>query len=67
MKDYHVRDGKKVAPTCPECGCRLTTFEDIYYHWLNKDLDRDARGHKCSLLNSWWESAQDFGLTEFNK
>lgn len=28
-----VRDGKKVTPTCPSCGCRLKTFSwsDNYF------------------------------------
>lgn len=59
---YQVRDGKQVVPTCPECGCRLGQFEDMWYHFSksksflgdNKDK-KDARGCKCSLYRTGLE------------
>lgn len=50
-----VRDGKKVVPTCSECGCRLedTGYGDWVHfgHITNYLSDTDARGCKCSLVN----------------
>lgn len=50
---YQVRDGKRVVPTCPECGCRLGSFEDTWYHFSARGEllpDKDARGCRCPLL-----------------
>lgn len=53
-----VRDGRKVWPMCPECGCR------VFYHrlWgaeylahLLHDKDTDRRGHRCSRIGDWWQ------------
>jgi len=57
MIDYEVRDGKQVAPTCPECGCRLFKDEtNSWFHFTDIDnVDKDSRGHICSLVNDWWE------------
>jgi hypothetical protein len=43
---YQVRDGKRVKPTCPTCGCRLGQFEDMWYHFYG-DESHDARGDIC--------------------
>lgn len=62
MIDYMVREGKRVAPFCPECGCRLGQFEDMWYHFVPENtvyVERDARGHKCSLVNNFWELPQE--------
>jgi len=47
-----VRDGKKVWPTCPECGCRLMEMPICNHlkHFRGKDFDRDAKGCKCPEL-----------------
>lgn len=52
-----VRNGQKVWPYCPECGCRLAiTYEDNdwpmvdHFGWGNKD----ERGHECSLIGKGW-------------
>lgn len=63
-----VRDGKKVAPTCPECGCRL---EESYpgdwthygYQWPN---DIDAKGHKCPLLDRRFHKFDDGSWRHIN-
>ena len=65
-----VRNGQKVWPTCPECGCRLemdgdTTEPDseiIVYHYQYHP-DRDARGHKCNLLSDYWLWTNDLKIT----
>jgi hypothetical protein len=55
-----VRDGKKVWPTCPECGCRLDiislSYEDLILaqHFFDGHLDKDARGCICPLVNETW-------------
>jgi hypothetical protein len=52
-----VRDGQKVWPTCPECGCRLRNLSGfILTHFHNdEDEEHDARGCKCPLVNEMWE------------
>ena len=51
MKIFMVRNGQKVWPTCPTCGCRLEFFENSMFYALRhfgEGLDkRDARGCKC--------------------
>lgn len=51
-----IRDGKIVAPTCPECGCRLTKAGDGYLSHFFKDGEAktDARGCKCKSLLKYW-------------
>jgi hypothetical protein len=47
-----VRDMKKVAPTCPECKCRLKEFSGRYSHYGNLHAlisGRDARGCLCKF------------------
>jgi len=54
-----VRDGQRVWPTCPECGCRLQKLSGfLLTHFHNEDEDKeeyDARGCKCSLVHEIWE------------
>lgn len=52
---YQVRDGKRVVPTCPECGCRLKYNEsvDSWSHIFGTGYD-DSRGHKCGHLGVFW-------------
>lgn len=54
---YQVRDGKRVVPTCPECGCRLAQFESMWYHYYDevKHFFRDARGCICNLYDKAFE------------
>lgn len=47
---YQVRDGQRVAVTCPECGCRLREYYDKWIHFQTGDKYRDARGCECSRL-----------------
>lgn len=57
-----VRDGKKVWPTCPECGCRYEitkmaspSWNDDGWtlaHFEGETEDRDARGHLCELIDA---------------
>ena len=53
-----VREGQKVWPMCPECGCRLNIFTNSMFatlrHFEGNLFDRDARGCKCERLNSEW-------------
>jgi hypothetical protein len=56
-----VRDGKKVWPMCPECGCRLEIFENgDLFHFISDDSYQgeytDARGCKCSLIDHTWDN-----------
>lgn len=53
-KMYQVKNGKQVVPTCPECGCRLAQFEDMWYHFEGTK-EKDARGCLCSLYLSGQE------------
>lgn len=55
-----VRDGKRVWPTCPECGCRYEITKMANPSWNNDgwtlshfgdDDKRDARGCICSLVS----------------
>ena len=46
--DFMVRDGKKVHPTCPECGCRLVLVLGRWIHFMAFS-GRDARGCRCSM------------------
>ena len=52
---YQVRDGKRVVPTCPECGCRLRSLSESYPsfmgHFQTEEMGqmRDARGHECEF------------------
>ena len=60
MKNYMVKDGKRVAPTCSECGCRLRTHDDgSLSHFMGPmkydgSYAIDAKGHKCGLLTVFW-------------
>lgn len=47
---YQVRDGQRVVPTCPECGCRVAEFESMWYHFYTGGF-RDARGCICPLYD----------------
>lgn len=55
-----VRNGQKVWPTCPECGCRLDIVDDgaVYFFWhfthRYNPWYQDARGCKCSNLFEHW-------------
>jgi len=58
-----VRDGKRVAPTCPECGCRLKVIygerkiwgENAYFYSHFEGLDsRDARGCLCTEISTYY-------------
>lgn len=51
-----VRDGKKVWPTCPKCGCRLEIFENNFFVNLRHfGLGQyDARGCKCTHIDREW-------------
>jgi hypothetical protein len=51
-----VRDGQKVWPTCPECGCRLEILENYLFVTLRHfGLGRkDARGCACSYIDDEW-------------
>ena len=54
-----VREGKKVHPTCIDCGCRLNvvTIEDMVFahHFAhNYDGARDAQNHLCISLGKVW-------------
>lgn len=51
---YQVRDGKRVVPTCPECGCRLAQFEDQWWHYEGI-WPRDARGCICPSATFGYE------------
>lgn len=47
-----VRNGQKVWPTCPACGCRLDKGYSGYHHFgYFMHSGRDAAGCKCTLLN----------------
>lgn len=65
---YQVRDGKRVAPTCPECGCRIFFHRlwgiSYYAHKLNSDATRDARGHDCPALHDWWNEENYRGVAQ---
>lgn len=50
-----VRDGKKVWPTCPECGCRLEEFHPNRFAHFQGRLWRDARGCECSLYMTFYK------------
>lgn len=50
-----VRDGKKVWPTCPECGCRLQRVAGFWGHFIGKESDNDARGCKCKYVSTLWD------------
>lgn len=54
-----VRNGQKVAPTCPSCGCRFEVTKMLNSSWnddgyiLNHfegNFNRDARGCICPDL-----------------
>lgn len=52
-----VRDGQKVWPTCPECGCRLNLgfmeeFTCLFHFGESSEID--ARGCSCSLLHKFF-------------
>jgi len=62
-----VRNGQKVWPTCPDCGCRLQIINDgpnyMLWHFLGKITnvspthqiwETDARGCKCMSLVEFW-------------
>lgn len=46
-----VRNGQKVASTCPKCGCRLNKWRvdemEFLTHFFGSAEDKDARGCKC--------------------
>lgn len=45
----------KTWPTCSECDCRLTSgIPGVWFHFLNNDRTKDARGCKCKNLNKSW-------------
>lgn len=56
MLDYEVRDGQRVAPTCPECGCRLHSIgskeRPAFSHFYG--YRADAQGHNCKYLSVLW-------------
>lgn len=51
-----IRDGKRVWPYCPECGCRVFYHKlwgaEYFAHAL-KDATKDRQNHKCSLIDGW--------------
>lgn len=60
-----VRDGKKVAATCPECGCRLEEYWPNYFAHFHGALWKDARGCKCSLIMTFYKVEQDGKVYKF--
>lgn len=62
-----VRNGQKVWPTCPSCGCRLEVGTKTYggYHHaihfgaLNTKGLVDARGCKCPLAKQLFKVHRD--------
>jgi hypothetical protein len=52
-----IRNGQKVWPYCPECGCRLAVTEFIHQEGIAQvthfgwQVDRDPRGCLCSKVN----------------
>jgi hypothetical protein len=57
MEVYQVRDGKKVWPTCPSCGCRLEFLENgmfinLTHFWGGSG--KDAIGHACEYIDDEW-------------
>lgn len=65
MKHYEVREGKKVWPTCTECGCRLNVEESgKVYHY--GEGPKDAKGHTCSLVSTAWIMYSPLRLTLTN-
>jgi hypothetical protein len=54
MRVIEVRDGKKVAPSCSDCGCRLEVLENHMFvtmrHFYGFD-GRDAWGCKCPSVD----------------
>jgi hypothetical protein len=57
-----VRDGQKVWPTCPECGCRLNI--EVMEEWtclshFGMDSEKDARGCICVLFDkNYWTKTE---------
>ena len=56
---YQVRNGQRVVPTCPTCGCRLhKAFDGLYTHFYTPNPDgsisQDAQGHQCINLHIGW-------------
>ena len=52
-----VRNGQRVVPTCPECGCRLEIFENGMFVTLRHfwgSPEKDARGCICKGLDLEW-------------
>lgn len=62
-----VRDGRRVWPYCPECGCRLSIKKDGPKYWVQhwwgevtrvssveSIVHNDRRGHSCSKLLEFW-------------
>jgi hypothetical protein len=56
-----VRNGQKVWPFCPECGCRLSitqitikTVEKLRIEHYSFGIRLDERGHDCLLIGSEW-------------
>ena len=51
-----IRDGKRVWPTCDECGCRLNLYiEDSKWTSMRHfglHYKKDARGCTCSQVNT---------------
>lgn len=60
MMPTQVRNGQKVWPTCPACGCRLDIIDDglayFLWHFPHKYnfLEVDAKGCKCVNLYEHW-------------
>jgi hypothetical protein len=55
MRQLEVRNGKRVVPVCPECGCRLEyTSLDTGRHFYGGIIN-DARGCKCVLYTAPFE------------
>ena len=56
MEVFTVRNGQRVWPTCPECGCRLEYLENgMFINLLHFGLGpKDARGHACSYIDDEW-------------
>jgi len=54
-----VRDGKKIWPTCEECGCRLQKSPSesnvpLILNHFGSDPHQDARGCRCKNLWLGW-------------
>jgi len=55
MEVYEVRNGQRVWPTCPDCGCRLEFLENgMFINLRHFGWPVDAKGHKCEYIDDEW-------------